>query len=285
LKIFFVKLFIRHSAGMADLLEEIKQDHSCRSINALCSYQEEGVQFRCFKAAQPLQQVLPAYHHFAIHHPNELFQQIWKSRLKAVVYEKRTLTFDDVVTKIWKPVLDECCQLIDSVRNLTITLADVNRHFCHLDNNRQSHLELLFKATEACHDRGVESTTWIREALDQMDRYWSICEQAEAARTVLQLKESLQLRGNFEVIERIANTGSMDTQTLSDIDEKLIEIGSFLEHFTKDRSKKKLECLKGFAACLDIVEWIRNETKGMFVRIAVARKMYNLFFSSPFRCQ
>jgi hypothetical protein len=264
---------------MAALLEEVEWSHTYCSINTLCSSQEQRVQFMCFKAAQPLQEMLPAYYRFANHYPSELFQQIWESRLKTVASKKQVLTFADVVTKIWKPVFNECCQLIDGVKGLTITLADVNRHFHPLRGDGQAHLELLFKATEACHKSEVGSTTWIRGALDRMQHYWSVCEQAEVARTVLQLKESLQLQGNFEAIERIAGTESMDKRTLSDIDEELIEVGSFLENFTKDRSKRKLECLKSFAACLDIVEWIRNESKGIFVSIlAVARKLYNLSF-------
>lgn len=149
---------------------------------------------------------------------------------------------------------------------MSITLSAVNEHFHHLED-KQDHLELLFKATEACYGRHVESTTWIRKAIDRMHLYWNLCEQADAARTVLELKESLKLEGNFEVIENVAGafTSSMDKQTLKDIDQRLIEMSSFLEHFTKDKSK--LESLKSFAACLNIVEWIRNESQGMHTQL------------------
>ncbi len=251
---------------MVDLLKEIKQDHSNSPINGLCSAEKslQSVEFMCFKAAQPLQQILSAFHNLSIQFPSELFQQIWKSKLRTVASEKLTLTIADSVTKIWKPVFDECCQLIDNVKELTITLADVNHHFSKLDE-RQPHLELLFKATEACHGREVKSTAWIRRAIGRMCLYWNVCEQADAAKTVLELKKSLKLEGDFKVIETVAGafTSSMDKQTLNDIDEKLIEMSSFLEDFTKDR--KKLECLKSFAACLDIVEWIRKESQGITI--------------------
>lgn len=256
---------------MADLLKEVKQDHSDCHINTLCCAEEslQSVQYKCFKAAQPLQSILPAFYSLSMQYPSELFQQIWKSKLRAVASEKVPLTFGDVMAKIWKPVFVDCCHLIDSVKELTITLADVNFHFQKLDE-RQSHLELLFKATEACHGREVESTTWIRNALERMHLYWNLCEQADAAKTVLELKESLKLKGNFKVIESVAGafTTSVDKQTLNDIDQRLIEMSSFLEHFTKNR--KKLECLKSFAACLDIVEWIRKESQGSNIQILIS---------------
>lgn len=249
---------------LTDLLKEIKKDHSDRPINTLCSAEEslQNVKFLCFKAAQPLQEMLPAFHNLSIQFPSELFQQIWKSKLRAVASEKQTLTIADSVTKIWKPVFEECCQLIENVKELKITLADVNHRFSKLEE-RQSHLELLYKATEACHGREVKSTTWIRKSIERMHLYWDVCEQADAAKTVLELKESLKLMGDFKVIETVAGafTSSMEKQTLNDIDDKLVEMSSFLEHFTQD--KKKLECLKSFSACLDIVEWIRKESKGI----------------------
>ena len=252
--------------GLSDLLEEIKQDHFDCPIKTLCRAEEssQDVQYLCFKAAQPLAQILPAFHNLSIQYPSELFQQVWMSQLRTVASEKQALTIGEVVVKIWKPVFEDCCHLIDSVQSLTITLTSVNRHF-HSLTDRQHHLELLFKATEACSRRQVESTTWIRRAIDCMHLYWNLCEQAEAAKTVMELKENLKLKGNFEMIESVAGafTVSMNTQTLSNIDQGLIEMSSFLENFMKD--KKKLECLKSFAACLDLVEWIRKESQGIHI--------------------
>ena len=252
--IFFVDL--------PDLIREIKQDHSKHPLNTLF-YSEESnaVQYVCFKAAQPLQPMLSSFHHLAIQYPSELFQHVWKAQLKVVSGEKQALKIADVKTKVWDPVFQACCLLIDSVKSLTITLAAVNQDFRNLED-RQYHLELLFKAVEACFGRTVDSTTWIRAAIDRMCLYWSLCEQADAAKTVLELKDSLKLKGNFEVIESVAGafTVSMGQQTLDSIDQKLVETSSFLKNFSKDR--KKLESLKSFSACLDIVEWIRKESQG-----------------------
>lgn len=53
----------------------------------------------------------------------------------------------------------------------------------------------------------------------------------------------------------------MQDKSLDDIDQSLIETGEFLKEFVSDR--KNLECLQTFARCITVVEWIREETKGI----------------------
>ena len=53
-------------------------------------------------------------------------------------------------------------------------------------------------------------------------------------------------------------SSSMKDQTLADIDEKLVGAGRFLSEF----AGRKLECITKFSECQDIVQWIRNTTKG-----------------------
>ena len=55
-------------------------------------------------------------------------------------------------------------------------------------------------------------------------------------------------------------SSSMKGKTLEAIDASLIQAGDFLKIIEGDRNK--LMCLEVFADSLDIVEWIRKETKG-----------------------
>ena len=56
----------------------------------------------------------------------------------------------------------------------------------------------------------------------------------------------------------------MKSSPLSSIDESLIDACHFLEDFGDE---KKLDCLRIFVDCADIIEWIRTYTKGMFTAI------------------
>ena len=247
------------------MIKEIQEKILTRPINSLCSmdYASGVVQFLCFKAAKPLEPILESYYTLSTEFRSDLFMQLWKKLLREVSRFRVTLTFDDVVAKIWNPVFTECCQLVDSVHGRTIKLKDVDRYFHqHKEKYLYDDLLNLFKAIEACHHRRGSDYKWIRPAIDHMEQYWSLCEQAEAAKTVLDLKESLKLRGDFEVIENVASkvTASMKEATLDSIDEQFVTAKSFLEKFTQDKSKH--DCLKCFAACNSIVVWLRKQTRG-----------------------
>ena len=56
----------------------------------------------------------------------------------------------------------------------------------------------------------------------------------------------------------MAATG--ENQTLSDVDDRLINTGKFLEDVAND--PRKVNCLEMFAQCQDIVKWLKEETKG-----------------------
>ena len=49
-------------------------------------------------------------------------------------------------------------------------------------------------------------------------------------------------------------------QTLSDVDESLVQAGVFLEDIANN--PQKVECLDTFVMCKDIVKWLQKETKG-----------------------
>lgn len=224
------------------------------------------LKFHRFKKAEPLADILSDFYCLSSQFPSDLFQQIWKSKLKEILNAKLALTFSDVVTNLWNPVFTECCQLVDSVRARSIKLGDVDFHFRRMQEEGSvcEHLRNLYQATEVCrHGRPSVQCDWIQTSVNLMEQYWSVREQGKAARIVLELKQKLQLTGNFEIIEYVAHqvTSSMKDEPLEKIDQKLIQAKSFLEQFTTDRMK--VECLEKFAACLNIVEWIRKETKGL----------------------
>ena len=237
-------------------------------INSLCSMESTSgpLQFHRFKKAEPLEDILSDFNSLCMQFHSDLFQQIWKSKRKDIMNAKISLTFSDVVKNLWNPVFTECCQLIDSVKTRSIKLGDVDYHFRHMQEEGSvcEHLRNLHKAVEVCrHGRPPGQTDWIQTSVNLMEQYWSVREQGKAANIVLKLKERLQLTGNFEIIEYVANqvTTSMKDEPLEKIDLKLIQARSFLEQFTSEQMK--LDCLEKFAECLNIVGWIRKETKGI----------------------
>lgn len=217
----------------------------------------------CFEAARPLEPILNSYHILFSVHRSEIFVQLWKSKLREISKSKTTLSLCNIESEIWNPVFTKSCELVDSIKSRNIKLQDVDQYFGRLQRDyAYENLLSLYKALEACMHRPTDTGQWVRAAVDCMQQYWSLCEKVEAAKIVLELKESLKLTGDFRTIENVACevTSSMKDDPLESIDQRLIDAKSFLEKFTSDRNK--LNSLKGFAACMKIVEWMREETKG-----------------------
>ena len=55
----------------------------------------------------------------------------------------------------------------------------------------------------------------------------------------------------------------MKDQTLQVIDESLVGVGQFLQSFMIGQHREKLRCLETFIMCQDVVQWLREVTKGM----------------------
>lgn len=233
------------------------------SIQLLCSIESNDViNFRCFQQARPLQCMLNEFHFLFNMHPNGLSLSAWDRQLEKAAYTTSLIMFEDVVNMFWIPVFHECCQLVDSTRDGSVKLCVIDLYFAPL-KSIYDHLKNLFLAVEVCRGRTASDFDWIRNSIKLMEHYWDLREQAEAAQIVLELKEKLKLTGDFDIIENVASsfpTSMKDVSLESMSQGRLKEAKTFLEKFTND--ERKVECLRNFASCLKIVEWIRGETTG-----------------------
>jgi hypothetical protein len=198
-------------------------------------------------------------------HKSDLFKRMWVRMLKAEAKTKLTVTFSDVVVRVWKPVFQQCCRLLEGVRSCDIQLRDVDHFFRQYEGSGviSEHLHSLHAGVTACDTQTAVEPVWIHNSIGLMEQYWALCGQATAAKTILNLKKKLHLTGGFDVIEYVASqvTESMQEAPLSSI-HRLTDAKSFLEEMTAE--KWKVQCLQEFADSLSIVEWIRKETTGKF---------------------
>ncbi len=249
--------------GLPEAIEEIKEDHRSKPVNTLCSIDSSTNRKHLpFLPIEPLQAILKCFSYLNDLWQSDLFRNIWRSKLSKA---EAVVTFADVISKIWVPVFDTCCQLIDDVKTLNIKLKDVDHYFGRVGREQGSihhNLRNLSTAIAACRGAVADNFDWINIFVDRIMLYWSLHEQANAAATILKLKESLKLIGDFEIIESLARSSALSIaeSSLKDINQKL-ETVSFLRRLTSD--EQKLECLQKFAACSNIVEWMQDFAGGM----------------------
>ena len=216
-----------------------------------------------FESSQALDSMLTSFYFFADKFQSNVFDYVWCSTLKGASKKGVLLKIDDVITEVWEPVFTECCKIAEDLYSEDIKLKEIDCYFDPRDEHLFHNIKMLTEAIKACAnlpEGQSASNSWIRTVVDKMEMYWSLCSQAEAAKTVLEIKESLHLAGNFDIIKEVA--GKIDTSmresALKTIDAKVVQAKTFLEQCTGE----KLRCLRAFSKCLDLIEWIRKETKG-----------------------
>ena len=143
------------------------------------------------------------------HYKNDIFHRIWIHTSNQAFKANSELTISDIVTKIWNPAFEECCRLLDSLSNCSITLQEVDDRFLRFNNNISMikfHLEQLHRGVEECHNRKLPPgcPPWIHSAVEHMQQYWTLSRYAKAAQTVLELRDMLNLTGDFSLMETIA---------------------------------------------------------------------------------
>ena len=234
---------------------EQAQDHSSKPVNSLCCIQDKQVKYTGLPSAHPLDPFLSNFYFLSDKFKNCIFVNIWSSKLDSLANSK--LSIQELVSKVWDPVYAECCELKESMYTGEIQLKRVESYFRHVhEGDTYNHFEQFCQAIQACEGSQPAPSGWIKSAIDKFELYKSLSKQAEAAKSVMKLKESFQLAEGFNFIEGISkkDATSAGNAHLKDMDEKMNQTKTFLAHFTPER----LECLQVFLTCLDLVQWIRE---------------------------
>ena len=231
------------------------QDHSSKPIKSLCCIEEGHVTYTGLPSARPLEPILTNYYFLSDKLTSRIFVNIWLSKLDSLANAR--LSIPELISKVWDPIYAECCELVDSMYTGEIQLKHVESYLRHVpEGDTYINFEQFYQAIQTCKGSQPAPSGWIKSAVDKFELYKSLCKQAEAAKSVMKLKESFQLAEGFNFIEGISkkDATSAGNAHLKDMDEKMNQTKTFLAHFTPER----LECLQVFLTCLDLVQWIRE---------------------------
>ena len=189
--------------GFQELTAEIKADYSKKSIKNLCRIDGDAVELVGLKSAKSLLDIAVKFDIVHMKQSSSLFTIIWKEHLHSLNRVK--LTIEDIKVKIWEPTFIKCNDLLNSVQDKSITLADVDRYM-KPDENITTQLKRLYFGIGECLGNSEDNSSlqWIETSVRLMEEYWSLLELANAAKTVIKMKMTLKLTGDFSLIENIA---------------------------------------------------------------------------------
>lgn len=188
---------------MDELKKSLSDDISSKSISSLCKQSEGQIIIPCFRNAAPLFPIVPKFTNL---HPSTTFQRFWNARIEELRNEQ--LEFDDVAERIWEFVFQKCREYTQSLKERTITLAMVDELLDRTDTNVETEFNSLEKGICKCLETETD-LSWIGPCIQRMKEYRSLRQHADTANAIIKLKETLNLTGNFTVIEQLAEQVSL----------------------------------------------------------------------------
>ena len=285
----FCVTFSSYVSGLADLKRQLEANYDSCPINTLCTADGSSrFIYHCFQPAKPLEPIRMPFDFMQRLHQNDLFHRVWSNATRKAARRRDDLTIQDIVDEIWRPAFKECeGTILGGMRDGSIKLQAVDSYFrCYTNIEAiEGHLHRLYNGVELCYGRAPSQTCppWIHIAVHRVYEYWTLSDYAAAAKKILELKDKLKLTGDFQAVATIAEkvkmipcmfvavsclnlshntqvSTSMQDQSLEAVSDSLLDAGDFLKNIQND--KGRCDFLYDFASSLEIVEWLRKETRG-----------------------
>ena len=188
---------------MSLLRDELKKDVGKKKICELCQSKNGAPVLLCYLASKPLE---PFVDHFDImmKKSSNLFLHPLDKRLRRIVASRSDLTIAHIYSEIWQPVFDDCCKLIDSLIEQSMTLSYVDSHLKEYSDGLDEMVYKLASGLSKCLN--IEpNNTGLRKTLWNIKQYWKLCEYQTGAQVFLHLKGVLELKGDFALVERFSS--------------------------------------------------------------------------------
>ena len=135
---------------------------------------------------------------------NDLFDICWKKQCNLYT----NLAFEEIYAIVFKPVLDECKEILFGLQQRTMTLENVDKYFQNFDSDTdmEDNLKKLCQGYRECFPNTYisDAKQWVHGVVKQIKECQRIYVYTNVAMILLDLKESLKLRGDFTVIEKFA---------------------------------------------------------------------------------
>ncbi len=116
------------------------------------------------------------------------------------------ISFEDVITLIWEPVLDNLKNFFIQLKTMEIKLSTVDTFLKGLYKTPKqvyTDLDNLETALTICSGEPSD-TSWVKKVSDRISNYWELCTYHEPAKAFLKFRDALKLTGDFALVEKLA---------------------------------------------------------------------------------
>ncbi|XP_030361798.1 E3 ubiquitin-protein ligase RNF213 isoform X3 [Strigops habroptila] len=201
-----------------------------------------------------------------------IFQQFWEEAAQEARRECESseeeedddivyvLDLDDVFGALISPCFESYQRLCDDLRAGSLTLSAVDKIFQEFTNRPE---DIKTELNIMCELSPGEDRGWVNQRFWQIQQYHEMHLTFDAAKIIANVKESLNLSGDFSVLENLLHITekleSYKTQKLDSISPELMHAKRLLQGVTVNRRG----CLKELAQQKEFVCWVREALKGI----------------------
>ncbi|XP_072028229.1 E3 ubiquitin-protein ligase rnf213-alpha-like [Amphiura filiformis] len=167
------------------------------------------------------------------------------------------LSILEVFTQVFGPVYtNQLPEVLTKLQMETITLGQVDFLFRDI-RDRPQILQNEFQMLARL--RSDQNAVWVAPRLKQIQDYYRVQHQAQAAGELLKIRDAFILNGNFKPMETLNNVNAktFKNQPLGAINQEVINAANIL----KNVGEKEVECLEQLARCKELINWVRQEIK------------------------
>lgn len=139
---------------------------------------------------------------------SEVFTRCWREKMTAITQARpNPLTISEIVPLVWTPVFTQCVCLLEQLMNYSISLPMVDCYFKGMERSIIAlSIKQLQRGVEICRSgKDKKNFKWIEGVVNRMEQFWRLCLFSDAAQTFLNLRDTLNLSGNFQLVERVAD--------------------------------------------------------------------------------
>ena len=184
-------------------------DFSAMSICHLRMKEESGssvlMETPEFRDAAPVGSIVNSFSLLSADPPNDLFLDYWRKQKKK--QGNKVLTFSQVVSDIWEPTIQQCVELLDGLKDRSVSLQQVDSLLERYRNkltDLQKQLINLQKGICKVNGKHTPRERWIRECVIRMEQYYFLHTHADAAKVFVAFRDRLGLLGDFSLVESLS---------------------------------------------------------------------------------
>ena len=188
--------------GINELKKELEEDYGHQNINNLCKVVDHNFQLCCLQSAKPLDSFVDQFANLMMIQNKSpiLFIRVLDKKVREALARSDALTINDIHSNIWQLAFTFCHQLVNSLADQSIKLSFVDKHLKNFSSSLLNDLENLTKALGKC-SQCVPKFSELDVAVKRVEDYWRLCKYQDGAQVFLQLRDVLNLTGDFEFIE------------------------------------------------------------------------------------